>query len=290
MKDHVGRFAPTPSGPLHFGSLIAALGSYCEARHRGGEWHLRIDDLDTPRNAPGAVDTILHSLEAYGFEWDGEVDFQSRHLQEYHEALERLRSADMTYPCACTRKQVGTGPYPGTCANGLATGATARAVRVRVDSACIEYQDRIQGCQSCRLADESGDFIIHRADGQISYHLATVLDDARIKTTDVIRGADLLTTTARHRYLQSLLGLPQPAYAHLPVVCYKDGRKYSKQNHAAPLETDRCIPCLLAALEFLGQDTSLLDSTRPNALLREAASVWDIDRVPNYREIILRTE
>src|SRR3954447_4861944 len=187
-----GRFAPTPSGPLHFGSLIAALGSYLEARSHAGEWRLRIDDLDPPRVAPGASDEILRCLERLGFEWDGPVVFQSRHIGAYHAALHELRQAGALYPCGCSRSEIeavaergSEGPvYPGTCRSGLARDRRARAWRIRLDAARIEFDDGLLGSQRLDLQREAGDFALYRADGVYSFHLASAVDEAELGITD----------------------------------------------------------------------------------------------------------
>ncbi len=257
-----GRFAPSPTGPLHFGSLIAAVGSYLEARRRGGEWLLRMEDLDEPREVPGAADAILQALEAYGFEWDGEVRFQSRRSAAYGEALERLERKGAVFPCACTRREISDSApslasetiYPGTCREGLPPGRRARAVRMRVDDAVIAFDDALQGRVEQNLAREVGDFIVRRADGLFAYQLAVVVDDAEQSITDVVRGADLLASTPRQILLQRLLGYLTPRYMHLPVAVNRNGEKLGKQTLAAPLGITDAAVQLWRALRFLGQE------------------------------------
>jgi glutamyl-Q tRNA(Asp) synthetase len=258
-----GRFAPSPTGPLHFGSLIAAVGSYLDARAHGGQWLLRIEDLDTPRNMPGAADTILRTLEIFGFAWDGEVTYQSARKNLYAEALEMLREQKRIYPCACSRKEIADsslsiigieGPvYPGTCRNGLPEGREARAWRLKIDNKLLLFNDLCFGEIQQQIDQEVGDFVLLRADGIAAYQLSVVVDDAAQGITHVVRGADLLASTPRQIYLQQLLQLPTPQYLHLPVVLHSDGEKLSKQNGATALDSKQVVPTLFAALKFLGQ-------------------------------------
>ncbi|MGB8302043.1 MAG: tRNA glutamyl-Q(34) synthetase GluQRS, partial [Azonexus sp.] len=211
-----GRFAPSPTGPLHFGSLVAAVGSYLDARSSGGEWLVRMEDVDTPRNVPGAADDILKTLEAYGFEWDGAVLWQSRRFDAYAAALERLRAAGMAYGCACSRKEIadsaprpavdGGLAYPGTCRNGLPYGRAVRAWRLRVSDAETSFADRLQGRQAQNLERDVGDFVLLRADGLYAYQLAVAVDDEFQGISDVVRGADLIASTPRQIWLQRCLG------------------------------------------------------------------------------------
>jgi len=286
---YCGRFAPSPTGPLHFGSLVAALGSFLEARSRNGRWLLRIDDLDRPRCSPAAAEAILRVLEACALHWDGDVVWQSRRTEAYVAAFERLRAAGLLYPCACTRKELadsaiaadGGMRYPGTCRGGLPPGREARAWRLRVDAARVGFDDAIQGPVSSALADESGDFILKRADGLFAYQLAVVVDDAAAGVTHVVRGADLLPSTPRQVYLQGCLGLPTPAYAHLPVAVNAAGEKLSKQTLAVPVDAARPAPALHAALVFLGQRPPReLAAAPPRDILAWANPNWDIARVP----------
>jgi glutamyl-Q tRNA(Asp) synthetase len=258
-----GRFAPSPTGPLHFGSLVAALASYSDARATRGEWIVRIEDVDTPRAHPRAEKLILATLERYGFEWDGEVVRQSQRIDAYEAALARLRAQGRAYECACTRRDMEMAPlaasgervYPGTCRDGIPQDRTVRArraARVRVGAARIAFRDRLQGLQTQELARDVGDFVVRRSDGLYAYQLAVVVDDALQGITHVVRGADLLASTPRQIHLQRLLGLRELSYLHAPVVINASGQKLSKQTRAAGLPGD-ALPALLAAWRFLDQ-------------------------------------
>jgi glutamyl-Q tRNA(Asp) synthetase len=284
-----GRFAPSPTGPLHFGSLVAAVGSYLSAKAQGGEWLVRIEDLDPPREVAGASDDILRTLEAHGFEWDGEVLYQGRRADAYEAALEILRRAGALYPCACTRREIADssllgieGPvYPGTCRGGLAVGRAARSLRVRTDGAWIEFKDRLQGAQRSQLDREIGDFVVRRADGCFAYQLAVVVDDAGQGITEVVRGADLLTSTARQIHLQRLLGYPTPDYLHLPAALNAQGEKLSKQTRADPLPRDRPVALLWRALVFLGQNPPPeWQDARVDEFWRMALARWQRETIP----------
>ena len=285
-----GRFAPSPTGPLHFGSLVAALASWLDARRAGGRWLVRMEDLDLPRVMPGAADTILRQLEAFGLHWDGEVVFQSRRAARYAAALEKL--GPQAYPCACSRKELedsalaidGARVYPGTCRDGLAAsrrGRASYALRLRTDEEVIAFVDRLQGPQAQRLARDVGDFVLRRADGLHTYQLAVVVDDADQGVTDVVRGADLLDSTARQVLLQRRLGLPTPRYLHVPVVVDDRGEKLSKQTHAPDAKREH----LRAALVFLGHAPPA--DLVPPELLAWALAAWDPARVPAARALAL---
>ncbi|HVW07112.1 MAG TPA: tRNA glutamyl-Q(34) synthetase GluQRS [Bryobacteraceae bacterium] len=250
------RFAPSPTGPLHFGSLVAALASYLDARAAGGAWLVRMEDLDTPRNVPGAGEEILRTLERFGFTWDEPVVWQSGRIDLYQAALDRLRTAGLAYPCSCSRKGTGGGPYPGTCRNGPRDPGRPLSWRVRTD-------------------DEGGDFIVRRSDGIFAYQLAVVADDGAQGITDVVRGADLLDSTPRQMYLQRLLGLPCPHYLHVPVALNEAGEKLSKQNHAPPLDEANPARELREALRFLGQRD--VDGAAPDEIIPQAIRNWNPD-------------
>ncbi|MFP4243857.1 MAG: tRNA glutamyl-Q(34) synthetase GluQRS [Ectothiorhodospira sp.] len=258
--NYIGRFAPSPTGPLHAGSLVAAVASWLDARAHGGIWRVRIEDLDPPREAPGAADAILRTLEAHALHWDGEVLFQHTRQGAYGVAMETLRSRGQAYDCGCTRREIAAvaargpeGPvYPGTCRGGLSPGKTPRALRVRTHDTPIVFTDRLQGALSHRLETETGDFVIRRADGLTAYQLAVVVDDAHQGVTHVVRGVDLIRSTPRQIHLQRLLGLPTPTYLHHPVILDTDGRKLSKQTHAPPVDDAHPAENLAAALAFLG--------------------------------------
>jgi glutamyl-Q tRNA(Asp) synthetase len=284
-----GRFAPSPTGPLHFGSLVAAVGSYLDARRNGGKWLLRMEDLDRPREERGAADAILRILEAYGFEWDGPVVRQSHRSDAYAAALAQLERGGLVFPCACTRREVsdstlgGTSEavYPGTCRNGVAPGRTARAVRARVDHTVIAFDDRVQGRFEQDLAREVGDFVVKRADGLFAYQLAVVVDDFDQGITDVVRGADLLASTPRQILLQRRLGYPSPRYLHLPVAVNRSGEKLSKQTRAVPLEASEAPLQLWRALLFLGQTPpAALKNMDTSSLWSWARQHWRSESVP----------
>lgn len=288
----VGRFAPSPTGPLHFGSLVAALGSRLDACARGGRWLLRMEDVDEPRCPPGASDEMLRALTACGFEWDGPVLFQSTRKARYREVLETLKAAGRAYPCACTRRELadsalapdGAHVYPGTCRPGLPAGKSARAWRLRVDAGTVCFDDVIQGRCCQNLEREAGDFVLLRADGYFAYQLAVVVDDADQGVTHVVRGADLLDSTPRQIFLQGCLGLRVPAYAHLPVVVNADGEKLSKQTRAPAIDYRDPVPAMTDALAFLGQSPpkDLRRATTAD-FWRWARANWDMSRVPRAR-------
>lgn len=284
-----GRFAPSPTGPLHFGSLVAALGSCLDARSNGGEWLVRMEDVDEPRCSPSVADGMLRTLERLGFEWDGEVMVQSRRKARYGELLERLKAAGLAYPCGCTRRELadsalapdGAAIYPGTCRNGLLPGKSARSWRLRVEGAAIAFDDAVQGPMRQDLEREAGDFVLRRGDGYFAYQLAVVADDADQGITHIVRGADLLDSTARQIFLQRCLGFPTPEYAHLPVAVNSSGEKLSKQTLAAAVDEAAPEAALRAALRFLGQPTP------PKADVRDvwgwAIAHWRLDAVPRVR-------
>jgi len=289
-----GRFAPSPTGPLHFGSLVAAVGSYLEARHHGGRWSLRIEDLDRPRCRDEFSQEMLRTLVAFGFAWDGEVVWQSRRARGYERALERLAALGQVYPCACTRRELadsllapdGAVVYPGTCRAGLPPGKTARASRLRVPAERCAFIDAIQGEVSQNLVTEVGDFVLRRADGIIAYQLAVVVDDAEQDISEVVRGADLLASTPRQIVLQRMLGYRTPRYAHLPVAVDRSGEKLSKQTRALPVDPARPLPTLLAVLRFLGQaPPACLDDASVEELWRWAIANWRLDSVPRVRTL-----
>ena len=259
IRDYIGRFAPSPTGPLHFGSLVAALGSWLDARAHQGRWLVRMEDLDTPRCSQSHADGILRTLEGYGLCWDGEIVYQSRRQDAYQAALDQLAAAGHAYPCACSRREIADsalggieGPvYPGTCRPGL-QGRRARAWRVRTHDTPLCFEDRCRGRQCQQLESAVGDFVIKRADGLFAYQLAVVVDDAWQGVTDIVRGADLLASTARQIHLQHLLHLPTPRYAHLPVALNAAGQKLSKQTRAPAAPLPAQPPVLAKALDFLG--------------------------------------
>ncbi len=287
-----GRFAPSPTGPLHFGSLVAALGSYLDARHHQGEWLLRMEDLDPPREVAGAGDRILKTLEAFGLEWDGPVVYQSRRAVLYEDALAQLEQAGQLYGCACTRREIADSAidpdnsrvYPGTCRAGLPPGRAARTLRVRVHDNSITLTDTLQGQVQQRLGQAVGDFILRRTGGLFAYQLAVVVDDAEQEITHVVRGADLLDSTPRQVYLQQLLEYPTPDYLHLPMAVDTRQDKLSKQTCAPAIDEQQRTATLCQALDFLGQplpDTA--SDASPAELLRWAAAHWDRAALPVQR-------
>lgn len=290
-----GRFAPSPTGPLHSGSLVAAVGSYLEAKTRGGEWLVRIEDIDTPRVVPGAADEILRTLEAFGMAWDGSVLYQSKRTDAYRAALEQLQASGATYLCACTRREIADsgvlgidGPvYPGTCRNGLPQGRdlhTVRATRVRTRDALVTFDDGVQGRITQDVEHAVGDFIVARADGLTAYQLAVVVDDAAQEITDIVRGADLLDSTPRQIWLQQRLKLAAPHYAHLPVVLNARGEKLSKQTRAAAIDRNKPLPALINALTFLHQTPpAKLHTSSIHELWAWALQNWRLASIPAVR-------
>lgn len=277
-----GRFAPTPSGLLHFGSLVAAVASFADARANGGRWLLRMEDIDPPREVPGAKAAILETLTQYGFEWDGPVLYQSARHPAYHAVVERWLQQGLAYACTCSRKTLEPfgGIYPGFCrdAGHAPEGA---AIRLRVPELTYAFDDRLQGRFEQHLGHEVGDFIIRRRDGLYAYQLAVVIDDGAQGVTDIVRGADLLDSTPRQLYLQELLGLPAPSYLHVPLLVQPDGNKLGKRYRSAPLNAEEARSQLLRALRTLGQAPAAdLALAPPKDILAWAAAHWDIATLP----------
>ena len=299
MTRYRGRFAPSPTGPLHFGSLVAATGSYLDARHHQGEWLLRIEDLDPPREIAGASDSIISTLERLGMHWDGPISYQSQRSQVYEDALEQLWQQGCLFDCGCSRREIADtavvtdagSVYPGTCRNGLAPGRTPRSVRLRVDPVVSSVRDRLQAPLQQRLASEVGDFIVRRADRLFSYQLAVVVDDGAQQINHVVRGADLLDSTPRQIYLQRLLGLPTPAYLHLPVAVDGKLAKLSKQTFAQPVMPDDRHSAIIDVLRFLRQ---ILPESPHDAgseeLWQWAIDHWDVAALPACRTLAAPAE
>lgn len=295
MSHYRGRFAPSPTGPLHFGSLIAALGSYLDARAQSGDWLVRMEDTDPPREMPGAADRILHSLEAHGLTWDESVRYQSRQHDAYEAALEQLAQQSDVFGCCCSRKQVveraqemglPAGIYPGTCRQRDSGDASARAIRLRVGNTTIRFSDRLQGPYQQQLAQEVGDFVLRRADGLYAYQLAVVVDDADQGISDIVRGADLLDNTPRQIFLQRRLGLPTPRYMHLPVANAANGQKLSKQNLAPPLDDQCATANVAAALRFLNlAPPDELVGADVEELLQWAVRHWMPEQLPRQHDL-----
>lgn len=291
MTSHsvIGRFAPSPTGPLHFGSLIAAVASYVDARAAGGQWRLRIDDVDRTRCQPGADAMIRATLEDFGLQWDGPVQTQDARRSRYEAVLETLIARGQAYPCGCTRREVAALGreghagmiYPGTCRHGLPAGREARSWRFRTEAGRLMLHDRLGAPIAINVHEDIGDFILRRGDGLHAYHLAMVIDDADLGVTDVVRGGDLWAATAPQVALQQALGLPTPRYLHLPIARDTGGRKLSKTNGAPPIDRRRPAPALRAALLFLGQSPpEALETATPSEILAWATAHWCIQRIP----------
>jgi glutamyl-Q tRNA(Asp) synthetase len=293
-RGYRGRFAPSPTGPLHFGSLVSALASWLDARAHDGAWLVRVEDIDGPRTVPGAAEDILATLERFGFHADEPPVWQSQRIGLYREALDALIASHHVYPCGCTRKEIADSQlhahrrnttliYPGTCRDGL-HGKTARAWRLRVpddnadqnadNPALIRFDDRWQGPQQQDLANEVGDFVLLRADGQWAYQLSVVVDDAAQDITHIVRGADLLDSTARQIWLQQCLNAPTPSYLHVPVVTNADGEKLSKQTGAQALDASRPLEALIAAAKHLGLDLRDPAPVSLDAFQADAIDAW----------------
>ena len=306
---YIGRFAPSPTGPLHFGSLVAAVASYCDAKSHGGQWLLRMEDLDKPREVADAADNILRSLEAFGFEWDAAILYQSQRNEIYEEYLHNLKRKGLIYACTCSRKEIADSSvasgvdgaiYPKTCINkmleNLPSNFNAPTIRINacswrinVDNVQkITFVDAIQGDISQNLPTQVGDFILKRKDGFFAYQLAVVVDDALQNITHIVRGADLLDSTPRQIYLQNLLDFTLPHYAHVPVASNATGEKLSKQTLAKPIESGIASHLIVEALSFLGQMPPL---ALKNASLAEcwhwAIKHWNLASVPRQEKIII---
>jgi glutamyl-Q tRNA(Asp) synthetase len=273
-RPYIGRFAPSPTGPLHFGSLLAATASYLQARKQSGKWLLRIEDIDPPREQPGAGQQIVDTLEAYGFTWDGPVIWQSESRDAHHDAVQTLLAHGMAYRCGCSRRDLADAPrsalgiiYPGTCRTGC--DAKETSIRVRTDDRPVEFDDGLQGHQEHKLESESGDFVILRRDGLVAYHLAVVVDDHAQGVTEIVRGVDLMDSTPRQIWLQTLLGFDTPSYMHIPVATHDDGQKLSKLTGATGIPVDGPAKVLFSALQALCQ--------RPPTSLQAASlkGIWD---------------
>lgn len=294
-----GRFAPTPSGPLHYGSLVATLASYCHARSQQAPWLLRIEDVDTPRIVDGASDQLQRDLEAFGFEWDGPVLWQSDRFERYRHHLENLIEAGDCFACECSRRilreqQVPSGPlgqiYPGSCrSKGLKT--KGHSIRLNTANAgSIVFHDQVYGAFALDLPDQVGDFVLQRADGIYAYHLAVVVDDEEQGIEEVVRGADLLENTCLHIYLQQKLGFKTPRYLHVPLINNPDGSKLSKQTGAAAIEHEQAVSLLIAALEHLGQQPNPdLESATRDEVLKWAIDHWNPKAIRAVRAAIAET-
>ena len=294
-----GRFAPSPTGELHFGSLIAAVGSYLEAKSHGGEWLVRIEDLDKPREVPAASYKILRSLEALGMEWDHEVIYQDQRKDIYENVLTMLNRRGLIYPCTCTRKEISSSSisgisgqiYAGTCRNNVQNDDRLGAVRIKTNSNIIEFEDTLYGLINQNLQNETGDFVLRRSDKIYAYQLAVVVDDAEQGITNVVRGADLLDSTPRQIYLQKLLGYTTPTYMHLPVAVNSHGEKLSKQTKAAHLDVSNPVKQLIGAVNFLGQEPpSELVGESVISFWKWAFINWDPGKILKKRTIQFQSD
>lgn len=274
-----GRFAPSPTGQLHLGSLVAALASYLQAKRHNGQWLIRIDDIDKPRIVPGSAESIIQALTDYGLESDHPIDYQSQHLQQYADAIDYLLKHQKAFRCGCSRADLAAdGSYPGTCRNGLPTGKTARSIRLLAPSQTQTFDDLIAGPQVDNIQASIGDVVIVRADGLFAYQLCTAIDDAIPNFTEVVRGADLLPSTAIQGYIQKQLGLESPRYAHIPVVLGNDGKKLSKRQSDTPLKQQQPTAVMRRALEHL-QHRPPSNISSMEGLLSWAIKHWDIQRL-----------
>ncbi len=285
----IGRFAPSPTGPLHWGSLLAALGSYLQARQQGGKWLLRIEDLDPPREIAGAADDIQRTLEYFHLYWDDRVVYQSQRLDHYRAALEDLNKKHLIYPCSCSRKTIQPlahpGPlgmvYPGTCRNKRVSLSARHSLRLRVADKNIAFMDKRFGPVSLNLAKEIGDVNLFRADGYFAYHLAVVVDDYLQGVSEIVRGSDLILHSPLHIYLQQCLGYPVPDYLHLPILVNEQGEKLSKQTGAQAIARERPEQTLLQLLTLLGQNPSEeLQDANTDEILQWAVTHWNIPNIP----------
>ncbi|MDH1690077.1 tRNA glutamyl-Q(34) synthetase GluQRS [Acinetobacter junii] len=275
---YIGRFAPSPTGPLHFGSLLTAVASYCDAKANHGKWLVRIEDTDIPRIYPNSETHILSCIDAFEFEPDAEIIFQKDRLTIYEQVLDQLKQQHAIYACQCTRKMLGSNHiYAGTCRD-LNLDFAEQAIRLKVDDLLICFEDRLQGRQCSNLKDDLGDFVLKRRDGIISYQLAVVVDDYLQGITHVVRGADLLDNTARQIWLGSILNYPSLSYMHLPLAMNGQGQKLSKQNLAQALDVSKASELLQQALLALGQPN--VELNKPRIMLQQAVQQWDMNLIP----------
>src|SRR5579859_4744869 len=289
---YVGRFAPSPTGELHLGSLYTAAASYLDARAHGGHWLLRVEDLDPPRVVPGSADGILRTLNRFGFEWDGEVVRQGERTDRYAAALDRLHARGLTFQCSCSRlRSAEDERYPGHCRNGPLRPGSPCSTRVRVDQAVIQFKDRIQGVFRQDVAAAVGDILVRRRDQLFAYVLAVVVDDAAQGVTHVVRGADLLDNTPRQIYLQRALGLPTPRYAHVPALVEADGSKLAKSARSVRLDPEQAMAQLIHIFRLLGlRPPSAIADGGIRAAWAWASAGWDTNRVPSGPSLALGSE
>lgn len=295
MENYIGRFAPSPTGPLHFGSLVTAVASYFQARKNNGQWLVRIEDIDKKRELKGATDSILKTLEAYQLYWDGEVSYQSSRLEHYFHAIEKLHKLNKLYCCQCSRKTIQhyiekhqhsnnklkPTVYPGICRNKNYPIEQPHSLRLLVDDQTISFSDTLQGNQTQNLS-LVGDFVVQQMDGNITYQLAVAIDDALQNITEVVRGVDLFDSCSKQILILTLLDYPFPQYCHLPLVCHKDGSKLSKQTGAAAIDDIKTTPQLWKALSFLSQNPPAeLTNVKIQELHSWAKQNWDIKKILN---------
>ncbi len=291
-NNYIGRFAPSPTGPLHFGSLVAAVGSYLEAKKNSGKWLLRIEDIDPPREVTGATTSIIKTLEEFDFEWDGDILYQSQRYDIYQEYVDKLIAESQAYPCGCSRKEIAAASprsangmvYPGTCRDGL-NDKDPRSTRLLTENIDIHFKDQVQGEILQNLEADSGDYIIRRADGLYAYNLAVVIDDQLSGITDIVRGYDLIPCTCQHIYLQRVLHFDTPSYTHLPIAVNNSGQKLSKQNLAKEVNSAQRVKTLYDAITFLNQapDKSLLNAELQD-IWEWAITNWDIRKIKGIQE------
>lgn len=285
---YVGRFAPSPTGPLHFGSLIAAVASYLDARANGGRWLVRMEDLDPPREAPGAAEQILQQLTTLGLDWDGEVLYQSSRLDAYTEVLARLQEGGFCYNCDCTRSQIKAmgAVYNGACRQRITPPQQEFAIRLKTESVKINLDDFIQGPYQQNVGIETGDFVVRRKDNLFAYQLAVVVDDEYQGITHVIRGFDLIDSSPRQIYLQQRLQYHTPRYGHVPVIVNEMGQKLSKQHFAAPIDLKNAAQLIHQTLQFLGQSPPQpTQFATAQSQLQWGIENWDIQAVPKLANI-----
>ena len=283
----IGRFAPSPTVDLHFGSLVSAVGSYLEAKSAGGTWLLRIEDIDPPREIAGSATRIINDLERLGMLSDEPVLYQSSRLGAYQHAIDHLIQKGLAYPCACSRKDLpDSGMYPGTCRHGIADGKEPRSIRLNVESSAADYSftDRLQGPVTQAMEARGGDFVIRRADGLFAYQLAVVVDDHRQGVTQVVRGADLLDSTTWQICLQKALGFPTPEYMHLPVALSADGKKLGKRFQTDPVSNLDPAGVITQALRFLSHNPP--NGISLTALWDWALNNWNSDHIPRRKSIL----
>ncbi|HCC72706.1 MAG TPA: tRNA glutamyl-Q(34) synthetase GluQRS [Methylophilaceae bacterium] len=289
---YIGRFAPSPTGPMHFGSLVTAVASYLDAKHHEGLWKVRMEDLDQPRVVKDSDKAIIDTLHQHGFQWDDEIIYQSHRIDIYENYISNLNQNENTYYCECSRKEIADSAitgidgmiYPGTCRDKK-LGSLHHALRIKVEDVCIAFKDKIQGAIEQNILRDFGDFILKRSDGIYAYQLAVVIDDALQNINTILRGADLIDSTSRQIYLQEKLFLPPVNYSHIPVATFNQ-KKLSKENQSTPIEHSNIKDNLIACLKFLGQDFKVIE--KENTLKNfwdTAIQLWDLSLVPKIRTI-----